>query len=238
MKLFYAVSAMVLIILTIHFFSSIPDGNPGICEGNPEICGESPTPPAENPDETRHELNLDLVDDFARSAMEMLAALVIIALFVERASEVFISNARSAERNRREKPIKVFQKKLDAIREEIKNIESDGEPKDARFQAIREMIPKLSENEREFEDFRSETRFIVMIFSVILATAIALAGVRALSPLIENELKVLHGYQWAIFQIVDILLTVSLISGGSTGLHKIIRAIGDTLPRRPPGQVG
>lgn len=92
-----------------------------------------------------------------------------------------------------------------------------------------------TEAKQEFEDFRATTRFQANTISVGLGFAVALSGVQALAVFLDPAAVGKDGIciadsicagsvQTKLFMTVDILLTAALLGGGADGIHKIINA--------------
>ncbi|MCK7612000.1 hypothetical protein [Roseibium sediminicola] len=150
------------------------------------------------------------VVDPVQAAISTLGVLFIIALFVERANEVFVSSTRLLVRKQAELEIAAI----------------EAEPLDDASKA------NLAQAKKTLLAYRTGTRLVTMTFSVIVSTLLALAGTRALSPLLEVQFDALAQVQWAALQFVDILLTVAIISGGSSGIHTLLSTITDQFPNK------
>jgi hypothetical protein len=148
------------------------------------------------------------VVDPIRTAIDTLGVLFVIALFVERANEIFVVSTRTVVRKR-----SVLQ---------IEQMENATSPDQARIIQAKETLLT----------YRTGTKILTITFSIIVATVLALGGVRALSPLLEVQFDALSRTQWAVLHIADIVLTVAIIGGGSKGVHRMISTITDHFPDR------
>lgn len=163
-------------------------------------------------DRNMHVEPLLFVVDPVRAALDTLGILFIIALFVERANEVFISSTRAMRRKSADMEIDRLQKLVDS------------------GTAMEVDANALSKAKHILLCYRTGTRVMTLSFAGAIATLLALSGVRALSPLIEVQFEMLAQAQWLLLHLVDILLTVAIIAGGSAGVHKLLSTITDQLP--------
>ena len=142
-------------------------------------------------------------ENAGEKALTALGTLLIIALFVERAQQVYISAWRTLGREQ-----------IDA---EIAELQSTGSD------AVR-----LRELESTRLEYRHKTRQMAFLGGMILGVLISFAGPRILAEvMLENES--LQSWQAVVFHGVDILLTGGLIGGGSDGIHKLVTLITDFL---------
>ncbi len=147
----------------------------------------------------------------AESARDLLMPLFVIALFLERAQEVFVKAWRKPEREVREQEIEAAEKAK----------------KEARPSAEKAQ-ERLDKANKELTEYRAGTgrrAFLVGLFGGIL---ISLVGVRALYPLTDAAFLD-SGFQKGAFNTVDILLTGGLLGGGSEGIHHVLALITEAL---------
>ena len=154
------------------------------------------------------------VVDPVQAAINTLGVLFVIALFVERANEIFVSSTRAVLRKQAELEIDDMENRAEAG--------TKGAPTSQDILKAKNVLLT----------YRTGTRILTITFAVIVATLLALAGVRALSPLLEVQFDALAHTQWAVLQFVDIVLTVAIIGGGSSGIHNIISIIVDQFPEK------
>jgi len=152
--------------------------------------------------------------DPIRAAVDTLSILFVIALFVERANEIFVGSTRVVARKQAELEIKTME---------------DNAAQNAGVGPEHHAIT-LAKN--TLLTYRAGTRILTITFSVIISTLLALGGVRALSPLLEVQFDALALTQWFILQAADIVVTVAIISGGSNGVHRMISTIVDQFPTK------
>jgi hypothetical protein len=126
-----------------------------------------------------------------------LAALAIISAFLERAVEVFVAAWRVGEQQQLEIKLQ-------------------------RLRADRAGSAEVKALRLRLNQFRHETRMYSLAVSVVLGILVSLAGVRALAAVVESG-QIEQGY-WhnGFFNVLDVLITGALLSGGADAIHKIV----------------
>jgi hypothetical protein len=133
---------------------------------------------------------------------DILTSLLVVAIFAERSVEVVIVSARTPGRQKLER--------------KIKRIETAAE-KDAS------LLNKLND---ELDAYRMETARQAHWLGFALGVMISLAGVRALSGLVDHAaLDRAQKAQKIVFALVDVIVTGGVIGGGSAVVDKIGRKI-------------
>ena len=125
----------------------------------------------------------------------LLSGLVVIALFVERAVEVFLTPLRGTTCQKMTRDLKLKRGKVDK-----ENPESASELKKAEYELL---------------DYKGQTRSIAFLVSLALGMTVSASGVRGLASLLDAK-----GCS-AVFNALDVLLTGALVAGGADGIHKI-----------------
>lgn len=149
--------------------------------------------------------------DFSQSALlEIVTSLLVVSVFAERAVEAFLIPVRTPERQKIEQDIG-----------RLKTAAAEGSPPDA------ELLKALKEKEYELDAYRLCTARHAYWTSFALGLAVSLAGVRALSGLVDAEK--ITGLHSAFFNLVDIVITGGVIAGGSAAIDKMGRRISTTL---------
>ncbi len=133
-------------------------------------------------------------------AVTQLGILYIVALFVERALEVLIKAWRQGGRIHLEGEIRS---------------ESDDQVKAGK--------------EKQLEQYKAGTQRRALLGGVTLGILVSLAGVRLLGPIFDVSGSATSGFQAAVFQFADIVITAGLIAGGSTTIHELMALIDDFL---------
>lgn len=151
-------------------------------------------------------------------ALSALGTLFIIALFVERAQQVYIYAWRGLDRLKVDRPVA----NLSAV---LKDAEQSGD-QERLSAAARQLADAMLIRER----FRAQTRKIAFLGGMGIGIVIAWVGPRILGEIVSfnADLDGLHG---VLFHSVDILITGGLIGGGSEGIHKVVVLITDFLDR-------
>jgi len=141
-----------------------------------------------------------------------LTALFLISLFLERALEVFLTSWRDAGRRKLEQDI------ARAVAAEAK----------AAADAKAALEAETRQKRCELANFKAQTARWSFMFGLVAGAIIALAGARALSPLLA-EPPAAGSPQLLVVTIVDVVITAGLIGGGSDGIHKLVSVITDYL---------
>lgn len=131
----------------------------------------------------------------------LLAYLFVVALFLERSLEVFITAWREPSKLKQEREIKRL---TEAV---LANTMTQAE---------------LDAAKGELEVFRSNTRSLALLVSFAFGLIISAVGVRTLQQFVEVDgLKALSETQLNLFHLADVCLTGGLLAGGSEGIHKV-----------------
>ena len=133
-------------------------------------------------------------------ALTQLGILYIVALFVERALEVLIKAWRQGGRI--------------LLEEEIRS-ETDDQAKAGK--------------EKKLEQYKAGTQRRALLAGFTLGILVSLAGVRLLGPIFDVSGVGVSGFQAAVFQFADIVITAGLIAGGSATIHELMALIDDFL---------
>ncbi|MDB4950923.1 MAG: hypothetical protein JWM27_3572 [Gemmatimonadetes bacterium] len=127
---------------------------------------------------------------------QVLAPVVLLSLFIERATEVVISSWRDPEAQN-------LQHLVDAA------------TGDGRVDA-----------QRALDFYRLETQRLAFAMSFTLSVLTALVGLRAIEPLmaqgVVESLTKTHPSQQLWFHRIDIVITALLMAGGADGMHQIV----------------
>jgi ABC-type transporter Mla maintaining outer membrane lipid asymmetry permease subunit MlaE len=128
---------------------------------------------------------------------QVLTVLTLVALFFERALEVYVLTFR-----------KLGEQKFEA---EVKNLSLVDPQKE------KDALEKLNH-------YRDETRRITLWTALLGGILISIVGFRGLEPFTNlHEINVTN-WQSSLFRVLDILLTGAIIAGGSDAIHKILQA--------------
>ena len=124
----------------------------------------------------------------------MLAPLVLLALFVERAVEVVMAVWRAPGAR--------------ALEERLARARRRGEPADV--EAL----------EGALRTYRAASQRLAFLTGVTMSALLALAGVRALAEMLDPAVAV-PAPRAGLFALVDVALTALLLAGGADGIHKL-----------------
>ena len=133
--------------------------------------------------------------DALTGALTQLGVLYVVAVFVERALEVFIKAWRQSGRS-------VLENELAAL--------DDGDP---------ERVAKR----RALDEYRAGTRRRALLTGLSIGIVLSLAGVRTLAVMFEESPS--GGFQQFLFQFSDVLVTGGLVAGGSAAVHEMMSLI-------------
>ena len=150
--------------------------------------------------------------------LQLLFGFLLIALFMERALEVFITTWRGPDAAQLELFLKNSIERIMKL-EQMDNVQA------VEIQNKLETERKSLENAREKRGkYRSQTQRIALWTSLIFGLLIGAIGFRALQSIVDVQAwQGITGIQLNAFYFVDILLTGGLIAGGSDGIHKLMQ---------------
>lgn len=186
------------------------------------------------------------VDDVTR----LLTLLALIALFLERALEVFVNTWRGPreeelnneiDNNRRviEEKRGLRETKIEQPQGMVRTTETEvsEDPQKVTKEESVHAIPaetgkltaevnlelvKLKTNEQLLSAYKSQTRKFAMWTALLVGWLISGVGVRSLDALVQPVQGALYsGVQSLLLHVLDVFLTGGLIAGGSDGIHKI-----------------
>ncbi len=153
--------------------------------------------------------SLDLGEFKTSKLFPLLSSLLLIALFVERTLEVFLTTWRGPVAAGKDRDIELKNK-------EISNMESQVPKETDEIDGARD---ELKEFVKGREEYRMQTRSLSLGLGLFAGVLVSAVGIRALRELVASVPA--EGLQAIFFNFVDIVLTGCLIAGGSDGIHKI-----------------
>lgn len=133
--------------------------------------------------------------------ISLLTSLFVIAAFLERALEVYISTSRGPGAMQLDNKIIMIKHELETKPEST------------------ELKSKLMKVRQERELYRLETKKRSLWVGLLFGVLISAVGIRTLGVLVAG-LEDLEYFQRQVLNIIDVLLTGGLLAGGSDGLHK------------------
>ncbi|MDH3973142.1 MAG: hypothetical protein OEV42_02575 [Deltaproteobacteria bacterium] len=159
----------------------------------------------------------------------MFGSLILIALFVERSIEMFLSVWRSQgadnldrmiEKSRRDVELK--QKELEKLPDNVSN--SKGEEANNNLSAARESLDNVEDKRVAY---RVDSRFIALWAGLLIGIFVSLVGVRVLGNIVEFKCE--KDFQEGLFTVVDILLTGSMLAGGSESINRLMKVYNNVM---------
>lgn len=178
------------------------------------------------------------------AVVDLLTPVFLVALFVERALEVFVSTGRKLGRAEKDRALDRAKEKIAQLNARLKmfrdQLDAPGTANltpaertavQDRIQNINGILPedqrKLRNAQAHLDDYKDETARIAFVIGTLFGLVIALAGLRVVTPLVDFELANWGWFQLFLFHSLDVLLTAGLLAGGASGIHQIIMVFGD-----------
>ena len=167
-----------------------------------------------------------------------LTALIFVALLIERVVEVFVSPLTAGNKQGLEDQRVAAQAKIAEFETLLKPAATVANPvptpPDAALVAdYAEQIKSLKLLDQalasEIKAKDKETQRLALSFSIPISVVVALAGVRAIGPLLATTC----GPNWSdkvtpcdapgvLMAMADVILTAGLLAGGADGIHKVL----------------
>jgi len=154
----------------------------------------------------------------AADFMQQLTPLLLVALLIERSLEVFLTTWRGTEAARLQRAVDKAQSL------------SDASPGDAA------KLTDLHNAQDALSKYKAGTQQIAMPAALVVGILIGALGIRTLGNLVDAATFNIntHPHQHAWFTVADVLLTGSLVGGGSDVVHSFITAFTNFLnPSKP-----
>lgn len=146
----------------------------------------------------------------AEEFVQLITPLFLIALFIERVLEVFISSWRAPGTEKLERDVKEVKDALSAAKQTP--------PVATNFTFVDQ-----TSREHDLGVYKATTRRWTWIAGTLLGVIVAALGVRALGLFVDaSEFADLREGQRVWFTRLDILLTGGVLAGGSDGLHHLV----------------
>ena len=162
-----------------------------------------------------------------KNVVQQLTVLIIVALFLERALEVYKISYFSLKKEQLAADVENCQMTLQAlIAAAENNINSEG------IQSARLRLLNAEEHLRVYIDGMRQS---LLRAAIIFGLLISLVGVRSLEGafVFPTPISVLETFRFYLFRVLDVTLTVGLIAGGSKGIHNIIKKLSNLFPDVP-----
>lgn len=142
--------------------------------------------------------------------------LLIISLFVERSIEMFLSALRSQDADD-------LDRKIDKLNTQIEN--SDGISK-SKISELNEQLDILRDDRTAY---RAKSRFIALWIGLVIGIMVAMVGVRILGNIVDETS--LTDRSHGLFTLVDVLITGSVLAGGSDSINKVMKVYNNLMNR-------
>lgn len=148
----------------------------------------------------------------------LLQTMFVVALFIERSLEVFISAWRDPDAV----PLKV---EKDAAKEELTlSVLSD--------QGVQRAHTNATNAEIDLERYKAVTKRIALIAALAIGVLVSAAGLRSFETFLN--LRPQHHGGWeraagALLNAINVLVTGGLLAGGSELIHKTLKVVTDFL---------
>lgn len=135
--------------------------------------------------------------------VQLLTPLVLVALFIERALEVFLTAWRG-------KGSANIALEIQSAKTRLSHGESEAKA-------------DLQYSEKTHTEYKSDTQRVAFLAALALGIVVSALGVRGLSLFVDPAaFKELSTSQRTWFNAMDVFLTGALLGGGSEGLHKLV----------------
>ncbi|NEQ51171.1 MAG: hypothetical protein F6K11_13715 [Leptolyngbya sp. SIO3F4] len=159
--------------------------------------------------------------------LQQLTILLFMALFLERALEVYKLSYLSPEKERLGAQVDYCQSKLDSI-----SSDTDGSISSEILQTVQ---LDLFNAEEHLRVYRTHVRRNLLQTAIIFGFLIGLVGVRSLEGIVylPKPDSTLEEFRFYLFRVLDLLLTAGLVAGGSEGIHGIIKQLNNLFPDIP-----
>lgn len=142
--------------------------------------------------------------------VQLITPLFLVALFIERVLEVFISGWRGLETKRHKEDVTRKMEALEAAKQ-------GASPNVSTEQAA------LGEAKGVLTGYKAETQRWAFAASVFLGLVAAALGVRAFGLFVDpGEFEDLRAGQRLGFHIFDVIMTAGVLAGGSDALHQLV----------------
>lgn len=187
---------------------------------------------------------IDFKDVSYDAVVDLLTPVFLIALFLERAVEVFVTTGRKLGRADKEVALEKAKSKIVQIKARVMAFQAQLDAPNAsitppaelqkihqRIQGVWDLLPEAQRRERtaqgELERYRGKTRRVAFVVAALLGLLVGLAGLRVITPLVRYQPTNWTDFQSFMFHSIDVVFTAGLLAGGASGIHQIIRVFGD-----------
>lgn len=192
-------------------------------------------------------VSLTIKDISTEQIFSLLLSLIFIAIIIERAVEVFISNTFDSQELEASRNVRLMTQRLETLQETLKAetshvipISLSGVQPDAvatdhatAVQALRENIKSLDQElvalravaNKELETIRIRKINTASTLALIMGFGVALTGAGHVISNITSLTNDVTPFQNFIIGVADIMLTGLLLAGGADGIHKVFKTL-------------
>ncbi len=140
--------------------------------------------------------------------MRLVTSAILIALFIERTTEVILVAWRG---QRRAELVRIQETAMQGKR-------AEGKKDDALL-----IDPDVKAASEELEDYKAKSRRIALLTAFALGVIISALGVRLIEPLLDPDvIGEIEGGHRRLLAGIDVFITGALLGGGANGLHRIL----------------
>ncbi len=150
-------------------------------------------------------------DNALTDALKMLGYLFVISLIMERAIEVFLSTWRGGEADLKDLEIQKLTGQLSEL--------TDANEETGKIDNIRSDLESLK---KERTKYRIKSRAIALWTGLICGIIVAGIGIHTLEAMVDIK-KIVYPPQLIAFKTIDIVLTGSVLAGGSEAINKLMK---------------
>ena len=156
----------------------------------------------------------------------LLFSLIAVALFIERAAEVYLGTWRRAGRAERLRALRESNSQVKETTAALNRLATDTNADKSEIGAYMAALvvqkSLASEAAAQLAAYRAGTAQLALTTNVAFGVLIACLGARALEPLFDWSAVAAPSSVPMFFTFADILITGALLGGGADGLHKIV----------------
>lgn len=146
---------------------------------------------------------LAFTDNVTGAVINRMLAVALVALVVDRATEVYVASWR-----------RLGDERINEMLEEAR-------------EALPDSVDAVRRLKRERAHYRMQTRRIRFLAALLFGVLVACVGLRVLDGIIVIDAEWIRNPAWQtrVWFAVDILLTGGVIGGGAAGIHDIIKTL-------------
>ena len=148
--------------------------------------------------------------------LKILGTVLVLAIIVERLVEAFVADPDKSQKEKISKEITITQNAIEEQREDVLNLMTNESDKNE--------IETVLDKTKELSNLRNDRRKKVVPLALGIGMVVSMSGVVFIEQLIQLPDTAQAG-QKGFFHFVDILLSGTLIGGGSDFIHYLINVI-------------